>query len=83
LGDVKGSEGVEGLQRAFKMAGVKKIMVSLWPVPDRETTEFMISFYQLWMSGKEIQDAFYGTQLMMRKKYQLFPIKWAGFALIE
>ncbi|MBK9661389.1 MAG: CHAT domain-containing protein [Chitinophagaceae bacterium] len=29
LGDVKGSEGVFGLQRAFKMAGVKKMIVSL------------------------------------------------------
>ena len=29
LGDIKGSEGVFGLQRAFKMAGVNKLIVSL------------------------------------------------------
>ena len=44
LGDIKGSEGVYGLQRAFKMAGAKFIVMSLWQVPDRETVEFMETF---------------------------------------
>jgi len=41
LGDIKGSEGVYGLQRALKMAGVKYIIMSLWEIPDKETVEFM------------------------------------------
>jgi CHAT domain-containing protein len=41
LGDIKGSEGVYGLQRAFKMAGVDYLLVSLWQAPDQETAEFM------------------------------------------
>jgi CHAT domain-containing protein len=45
LGESKGSEGVFGLQRAFKMAGVKYLIVSLWKVPDAQTTEFMKYFY--------------------------------------
>ncbi|RLD79779.1 MAG: hypothetical protein DRJ10_08310, partial [Bacteroidetes bacterium] len=41
LGDVKGSEGVYGLQRAFKMAGVEYLLFSLWEVPDYQTRELM------------------------------------------
>lgn len=81
LGDVKGSEGVFGLQRAFKMAGVKKMIVSLWQVPDKETAELMTSFYTYWMKGKTINDAFAQAQADMRKKYS--PFYWAAFVLVE
>ncbi len=81
LGDVKGSEGVFGLQRAFKMAGVKKMIVSLWQVPDKETAELMTAFYSYWMKGKTINDAFAQAQADMRKKYA--PFYWAAFVLVE
>ena len=45
LGEIKGSEGVFGLQRAFKMAGVKNIIMSLWKVPDTQTAELFDIFY--------------------------------------
>ncbi len=81
LGDVKGSEGVFGLQRAFKMAGVKKMIVSLWKVPDKETVELMTSFYGYWLRGKTINDALAQAQADMRKKYP--PFYWAAFVLVE
>jgi len=81
LGDVKGSEGVFGLQRAFKMAGVKKMIVSLWEVPDKETAELMTDFYTYWMNGKTINEAFTTAQSDMRKKYT--PFYWAAFVLVE
>lgn len=81
LGDVKGSEGVFGLQRAFKMTGVKKMIVSLWQVPDKETAELMTAFYSYWMKGKTISDAFAQAQADMRKKYS--PFYWAAFVLVE
>ncbi|MBK8451148.1 MAG: CHAT domain-containing protein [Saprospiraceae bacterium] len=34
---------------AFKIAGAKYLMMSLWQVPDEETKEFMISFYKNWL----------------------------------
>jgi len=80
LGDVKGTEGVFGLQRAFKMAGVKKLIVSLWQVPDKETAELMTAFYSYWMKGKTINDAFAQAQADMRKKYS--PFYWAAFVLV-
>jgi CHAT domain-containing protein len=83
LGDVKGSEGVEGLMRGFKMAGVRYIMMSLWEVPDAETVEIMQHFYENWLGGMEIRTAFQHTQKQMRAKYPEEPYKWAAFVLVE
>jgi len=81
LGDIKGSEGVYGLQRAFKMAGVKFLIMSLWQVPDKETEEFMTTFYTKLLKLKDIKQAFNHTQKEMRDKYD--PYFWAAFVLIE
>lgn len=81
LGDVKGTEGVFGLQRAFKIAGVKKMIVSLWKVPDKETSELMTGFYSYWLKGNTIDAAFALSQAAMRKKYS--PYYWAAFVLVE
>ncbi|MGN6490352.1 MAG: CHAT domain-containing protein [Agriterribacter sp.] len=81
LGTIEGNEGVFGLQRAFKLAGVNYIMASLWQVPDKETAEFMETFYARWLGGKTIREAFFNTQQIMRKKYA--PYYWAGFTLVQ
>jgi len=81
LGDIKGSEGVYGLQRAFKMAGVRYEIMSLWQVPDKETEEFMTTFYKKLIKKSEIKQAFADTQKEMRAKYD--PYFWAAFVLIE
>lgn len=81
LGDIKSGEGVYGLQRAFKMAGVQYIIMSLWQVPDLETKEFMETFYTYCLQGKDIRTAFRATQIDMNKKYQ--PYQWAAFVLID
>ncbi|WP_111683420.1 CHAT domain-containing protein [Winogradskyella tangerina] len=83
LGDIKGNEGVYGLQRAFKMAGVQMIIMSLWEVPDIETAEFMTSFYELWLNNNTVREAFIETQRKMLKSYPNNPEKWAAFVLIE
>ena len=83
LGDIKGNEGVYGLQRAFKIAGAKYLIMSLWQVPDRETKEFMVSFYKNWLTKKEsIPEAFRMTQKEMRDRF-INPFSWAGFVLVE
>lgn len=81
LGDIKGSEGVYGLQRAFRIAGVDKLIMSLWQVPDKETEEFMTSFYNELIKTKEIRKSFTNAQKMMRAKYD--PYFWGAFVLIE
>jgi len=81
LGDIKGSEGVYGLQRALKMAGVKYIIMSLWEIPDKETVEFMGKFYNNLLQVKDIREAFVETQKDMRAEYN--PFYWGAFVLME
>ncbi|MCF8247126.1 MAG: tetratricopeptide repeat protein [Saprospiraceae bacterium] len=83
LGDIQGNEGVYGLQRAFKIAGAKYLVMSLWQVPDQETSVFMTTFYKNWLEGKmSIPDAFRTTQQEMRERF-INPYQWAGFVLVE
>jgi CHAT domain-containing protein len=83
LGEIQSSEGVYGLQRAFKMAGVKNLIMSLWNVPDAETAEFMTLFYKNLFSGLTIDEGFRQTQSSMKKKYKTEPYKWAAWILVK
>ncbi len=80
LGDVKGSEGVYGLQRAFKMAGARYVIMSLWKVADKETEEFMTTFYSYLSDTADVKIAFSLTQQNMRQRYD--PYYWAAFVLV-
>lgn len=83
LGDIQGNEGVFGLQRAFKMAGAKYLIMSLWQVPDFQTQDLMTTFYEKWLEeGLEIPAAFREAQMEMKEKYEN-PYFWAGFVLVE
>ena len=79
------SEGVFGLQRAFKKAGVGTIVMSLWNVDDKVTSEFMVAFYEQltdktnnWNKRK----AFEHTKDIIRKKYP-DPYYWAAFVMLD
>ena len=83
LGDIQGNEGVYGLQRAFKIAGAKYLIMSLWQVPDKQTSLLMITFYKNWLEEKiTIPEAFRAAQKELREA-GLDPYQWAGFVLVE
>lgn len=75
-------EGFGGLVRAFKNAGVKSVLASLWKVPDDATAKLMISFYKLFLSGTEMHLALKMAQKEVSKLYP-DPYYWAGFILLD
>ena len=81
LGDIQKNEGVIGLQRALKMAGVQQMIISLWEVPDKATCELMALFYQHWLAGHSARAALRAAQRTMKEKYP--PYYWAAFVLVE
>jgi Uncharacterized protein conserved in bacteria len=82
-GAINDSEGVYGLQRGFRLAGAGTMLVSIWEVPDKETTDMMISFYGYLVSGHSVKQSFDLAQKDMRVKNPDNPELWAGFVLIE
>ena len=79
------AEGVFGLQRAFKKAGVGTIIMSLWNVDDKVTSEFMVAFYgrltdkaNNWNKRK----AFEQTKEIIRKEHP-DPYYWAAFVMLD
>jgi|GEM_PF-620405 len=81
LGKVKNGEGVYGLQRAFKLAGAKSVIMSLWPVSDDATKDLMIAFYDGWIKKGSLYQAFRDAQLEVKKKYP-DPYFWGAFVLV-
>jgi CHAT domain-containing protein len=44
-GELKDGEGVLGLERSFRVAGARSVVMALWPVDDQVTREFMRGLY--------------------------------------
>lgn len=82
LGDTT-NEGVFGLQRAFKKAGAQTLVMSLWPVSDVATKDFMILFHEeLAANGWDKGKAFVKAKESLRKKYPE-PYYWAAFVMVD
>ncbi len=82
LGFSNSSEGIYGLQRAFKLAGAKKILMSLWEVDDRATTLLMTNFYRYLLQGKDANTALEASKKRVRKEYPS-PRDWGAFVLLN
>lgn len=84
LGTIQNGEGVWGLQRAFRIAGAKSLIMSLWKVDDKASKEFMTTFFENWLEKKMPKyAAFQQAQLSLMKEYPKEPKKWGGFVLLE
>lgn len=79
------SEGLYGLQRAFKKAGVQCMVMTLWNVSDVASREFMEEFYKNladknngWNKRKSFDEA----RKYIRKKYNE-AYYWAAFVMLD
>jgi CHAT domain-containing protein len=85
LGNIISSEGVFGLQRGFKIAGAKSILMSLWKVDDQATQVLMTAFHRNLIAGQNKREAFQNAQFALRtydNKYDA-PNYWAAFVLLD
>lgn len=79
------TEGLYGLQRAFKKAGVGTIVMSLWNVDDKVTSEFMVTFYEYLANTHNAWDkrkAFETAQAITRLRHPA-PFHWAAFVMLD
>lgn len=81
LGEVRNGEGVYGLQRGFKVAGARNLLMSLWKVDDEATAMLMTAFYKAWSEDADIHAAFSNAQQFLRTRYD-HPYYWASFILL-
>lgn len=84
LGKIDDVDGVIGLQRAFKRAGVQTLVMSLWPVPDEATQLLMQYFYYNLMTGENCHQALTHAMQKLRHdpRYEK-PHYWAGFVVLD
>jgi CHAT domain-containing protein len=91
LGEVTG-EGVFGLQRAFKKAGVQTPLMSLWEVDDEATRIMMSEFYKALMQGAGKRDALEQAQNCVKQHTFIRngkevsgkdPYYWAAFVMMD
>jgi CHAT domain-containing protein len=85
LGDIS-DDGVLGLQRGFKRAGVNSLLMTLWPVEDSATKIFMKQFYNNLFTGYSKQQSLQTAQKYLREYnngYYNEPKYWAAFILLD
>ena len=75
-------DGISGLQRGFKMAGVDTIIMSLWNVDDVATSVMMIHFYQEFLRTGSKHKAFKFARNKVKEKYEN-PYYWASFIMLD
>jgi CHAT domain-containing protein len=70
-----------GLMRGFLYAGTPSMVVSLWAVNDRSTTELMREMYANIKAGETKRGALRKAQLLIKEAYG-HPYYWAPFVLM-
>jgi CHAT domain-containing protein/tetratricopeptide (TPR) repeat protein len=75
------SEGVLGMTKAFFEAGAKSVVVSLWEVDDKYTSQLMSLFYKRLSEGYDKSQALRYAKIDFINKYSSNPYYWSAFVL--
>lgn len=80
VGELRTSDGVQGLRRALAIAGAQTVVMSLWSVDDLATQALMTEFYTQWKVGANRSEALRMAQQRVREQEKWrHPFFWAGF----
>jgi CHAT domain-containing protein len=85
VGEIRVGEGVFGLRRAFQVAGAKTVIMSLWPVEDETTRQWMSTLYsEHFLQGKNAGESVRAASLRVlserRERHQsTSPFYWGAF----
>lgn len=84
LGRLERGEGVVGLTRAFVAAGARSVVVSLWRVNDRSSSQLMERFYRELIAKRRPRDRALAEarRALMRSDATRSPFHWAAFVLV-
>ena len=76
------ADGIQGMARAFILAGAQAVLTALWRVPDESACIFMQFFYQYLVEGMRGTEALHKAILCLRcfSKYSQY-IHWSGYQL--
>lgn len=78
--------GVRGLPTAASLAGAKRSLLTLWPVADDGTADFMVRYYEHLKGGQTYAEALRNTRreaIEGRIPTAQDPLVWAAFVLFE
>jgi CHAT domain-containing protein/Tfp pilus assembly protein PilF len=83
-GQIDYGEGVSGLVRAFRTAGVRYVLVALRPVGDQGASSFMQRFYHHWLAqaGSDPAAALRAAQVEAITAPEPHDPTWAYFSLV-
>ena len=82
LGEIR-DDGVFGIQRGFKKAGARSLLMSLWKVSDQATDLMMTTFYERLVAGLPTHEAFVQAQQAVSQGGYEDPYYWASFILLD
>ena len=76
------ADGIQGMARAFILAGAQAVLTTLWRMPDESGYSFMKFFYQYLVDGFKASEALHKAILSLRcfSKYSQY-IHWSGYQL--
>jgi tetratricopeptide (TPR) repeat protein len=81
IGESDLGDGTASLRRAFKIAGARSVVSSMWAVSDDLTQELMANLYDRLLAKMPRAQALWQSKLVLRRRYPRDPFAWGAFIL--